>query len=255
MRKRFGLYLIVTIVFLAGVALLYGQRSGRLAIFADVPVVPGSLELTDPIDLAKGLQPDSGLTANATGIHFEEGSPRTIASAQFDIGNPQITTIYRVRPLGVVSAPGEAVSLQVAGSLDGVSWGELSAPLTLDTGPESAVAVTDILPPGSHFIRIVLTFVRTEITSTPSLGGLALDYDLLAGQSTGRLDVSADPVSPNAQVTVNATVAGSTEAPARTRDTAALAATGVDVPLFFLAALWIVAMVCLAVSAHRSDTQ
>ncbi|MBI2589793.1 PKD domain-containing protein [Candidatus Berkelbacteria bacterium] len=55
LRRKMLLFVVVTLAFLGGVILLYGQRTGKLTIFGDVPNVPGQLTISSPVDLQKGI--------------------------------------------------------------------------------------------------------------------------------------------------------------------------------------------------------
>lgn len=241
LRNRFVLWLVVVAVFSSGVLLVYAQRTGQLTIFGDTPSLSGALTVTDPLDLVKGLDADGPLVADETGLHFQPSTGATQGRCQYDVGNPKITRFYRVRPLDVSLDAGSSLSLQFAGSLDGVSWSALSTPVGVTSETESVVDVTGLIPTGSHFLRTVCTLSRTTTSSQPSLGGLTINYDLFDAGSQGQLAVSADVVAANAALSINGQRPGSAEAMSYQRDTGVLAATGLEPGLILGALLLLLA--------------
>lgn len=196
LRRRLLLFTCVALVCLTGVLLVYWQRTGKLTIFGDAPVTPATLEITTGTDLAKGVAAGDGGTMLDEGIVtltkqsliplFGPGYAKR-GTAEFVLGNAEVTQIYRVRLLGNNTQPeGTAVALDVAGSLDGISFGEfvsagnvsLTQPITIDLAP--------LIAPGSHFVVLRWTLTTTNTDRSPQLAGFALDYET-AGDPTAML--------------------------------------------------------------------
>ncbi|MBI4032821.1 hypothetical protein HY374_03900 [Candidatus Berkelbacteria bacterium] len=246
-RRRIQLFIITTVLFLVGVLIVYGQRTGKLTIFGDTATLPGQVTVTDEVDLTKGVSVGDG---NATVRTDEAGtwvtivSGRSIGSAQFDVGNPDIVTLQRFKPLPTPPQPeGTRVTVQFAGSLDGVAFSKLSDPAVLETGTDlpQGIDLTALLPENSHFVRIRVTLASDAPDVSPRFGGFSLNYELAnpAGQTQSSGTVSADPVA-SATVTVNSTVTGTTNQPSTPSSPGNLAATGVGdwvIVLMFLVAI------------------
>lgn len=236
-RRRVQLFMITTLLFIAGVLIIYGQRTGKLTIFGDVASLPGLVTVSSEVDLAKGTSTGDG---NATVLTDEAGTWLTLAPgratgvAQYDIGHRDITLLQRFKPLTTPPQPaGAAITVQVAGSLDGVAFGRLTEPqpLTTDTEFPQAIDLTTLLPTGSHFVRIQLTLSATNPAQPPRFAGFAVNYELSQANSTSNSGgtggtVSADAVSATV-ATVNQTVAGTVDTPATGTTPTNLAATGV----------------------------
>lgn len=253
LRQKFGLFAIITFVFMGGAVLLYGQQTGGLTILADASSLAGNVTIKEDVDLQKGITAGNGNTQLASGgIELITASPAQTGTAQFDIGNPDVTQFQRFRNLqSQPSAPGAEVRVQFAGSLDGISFHSLGNPTALE--PSQAVDLTTMVPSGSHFLRLIFTLQTSIPGASPRLEGFSLDYEVLGvAKAASSLDVTADQtadLSAATVVTVNGTLAGSTDADAgnaaRKAATKQLAGTGVNFWLIGLLALWLFGSVSL----------
>lgn len=207
MRQRVLVFLAATILLLGGAVLIYLERTGVISIFADVPNVPGTLSVTQPVDLQKGIRPGSNIEIRDNQLTLTQGA--TDGSCQFDVGSPQIKQFFRFRPVKNADLPdGTTVDIQFASSLDGVSFGPLSSPVRLDqsAGAPDSIDLTAVLPENVHFVRIECSLHGNQ-TTAPSFGGFLLDYEALNVPSTtsGPLSILAEPLKGQAPLTTKFT--------------------------------------------------
>lgn len=246
MRQKLGLFVLITAVFLGAVLLLYNQRTGSLTIFGDASALAASVTVSDPVDLEKGVTAGNGNAQVVDGaIVLLDASSTRPGTAQFDIGSPEVTQFQRFRSLQPTPAPpGTEITLQLAGSLDGISFRSLGSPISLV--PDQRIDLTVLIPSGSHYLRIITTLKTTTVGVSPRFAGFGLDYEVLGDVTgDGRFDASADTatLSSATNVTVNGTLTGSTDADtgnkARRAATQRLAGTGIGGWLIGLTGLWL----------------
>ncbi len=247
LRQKLLLFVGLTAVFVGAAGLLYSQRTGALTIFGDASALAASVMVQQPVDLQKGVTAGNGNTqVFEGGIQLRQAIVSRPGTAQFDIGSPEVTQFQRFRSLqSEPSAPGTSVTIQVAGSLDGISFRSLGDPVVLSPG--QTIDFTGLVPSGSHFLRLIATLSTTVPGTSPRFDGFGLDYEVLGPlTASGRLDVAADTPTDLAAataVTINGTLAGTNDADtgnrARREATKQLAATGTDGWLIGLAALWL----------------
>ncbi len=204
MRQRVVLFVIVTLVFLGGGVLIYAERTGLISIFADIPNVPGTIRVTDSIDLQKGLEAGENVELVDGVIRLQPGA--TAGRCQYDVGSPQIKEFFRFQAVKTEDfPPNTGIKLRFASSLDGVAFGPLSAPITLSpaaTSPDT-IDLTQVLPENVHFLRITCELVGTPEAS-PIFAGFTLDYEALniPSSATGPLNFVAEPLKGQAPLTV-----------------------------------------------------
>lgn len=249
-RRRALLFVCTTVLALLGTLLVYGQRTGKLTIFGDVATLPGLVSVSNDTDLSKGVSAGDG---NTTVLTDEAGTWLTLVpgaksgTAQFDVGHPDIVALQRFKPLPTPPQPVDTtITVQVAGSLDGIAYARLSEPESVETGVDTPAGLdlTSRLPEGSHFARIRLTLASNDPAGPPRFAGFGVNYELAVPtptnqSSNGSGTVSADPVA-EATVTVNSTLAGSSATAPPPPAPTGLAATGVGdwvILLMFLLAI------------------
>lgn len=127
-----------------------------------------------------------------------------LGTCQFDVGSPQIQQLYRYQAIKPADMPpGTSITVSIAPSTDGVSFGQFSAPITYTSSAATAdsIDLSQLLPANTRFIRILCSLSSTG-TATPSFGGFTIDYEAL-GTSTPSFTI--DPLIGQAPLTVTAT--------------------------------------------------
>lgn len=249
MRQRFFLFVLATVLFLGGAFLSYAQKSGQLSIFADAPVVPGMVSVTNPIDLQKGITNGDGnlvLNTNKIELKKEETGYAKSGRCLFDIGSPQVTQFFRFSSQVTTSLPaGTAIAVSFASSLDGISFGTPTAPIQLTGVSAQTIDLEPLVEENAHFLRITCTLLSTDSTVTPSFGGFSLDYNALPAQTpaaTSWLGIERAQAAGEVPVTINGTLPGEqteTRPGSLASQSRNLVSTGIDPLTVTLVASWL----------------
>ena len=240
LRRRVLLSLLVTIFILGSAFLVWGSSTGRLSIFADqTNVLNADLAVTSPVDLAKGVSAgDQQVAASDTGIQLLPGARS--GNAIFSVGERDVLTFHRVVPIVPSSLGSHShITLQFAGSTDGVSYNDYSSPqlVTVDATTEKVdpISLDFLIPSESRFLRVKVILDRSDVTESPTFSGFTVNYDLPAPTAnTGtsqELLVNGSPMNTDA----------GTAAPAPGQPSS-LVVTGPDWWPFAFATLWFICM-------------
>lgn len=132
------------------------------------------------------------------------GGYAQLGTCQFDVGSPQIQQLYRYQSIKPTDLPsGTSITVSIAPSTDGVSFGQFSAPFTYAAAGSTrdSIDLSQLLPENTRFIRILCS-LSSRGTTTPSFGGFTIDYEAI-GSSAPTFTI--DPLLGQAPLTVTAT--------------------------------------------------
>ncbi|MBI4185515.1 hypothetical protein HY524_00505 [Candidatus Berkelbacteria bacterium] len=249
-RRSWWTFLFMTAVLLGGVLLLASQRSGQLTIFGDASALGARVTVAGETDLEKGVRAGDGLLTVRNGaIEIRDLASARSGTAQFDIGNPELTEFQHFRVVAATALePNTSIALQFASSRDGIAFESLSHPITLTQAVfEDGLDLRTVVPASSHYLRVLFKLTALGTETTPRLDGFSIDYEILGEASAGSpLNISADSppdIRSTTAVTINGTLTGTTEAglgnQQRKEATKWLAGTGSDLRIIWLVGLWI----------------
>ena len=183
LRKRLFLSLVVTLFILGSAILVWGESTGRWSIFADqTTVVNTDLAVNSQIDLVKGVSAgDQMLTTINNGIELLPNMRS--GNAVFSIGQNNVLKFYRVVPIiPTTLGSHSSVSMQFAGSIDGVAYSDYSPvqPVSFDptSGQAEPINLEFLIPDPTRFLKIKVILERTDATESPVFGGFTANYDL-----------------------------------------------------------------------------